>query len=640
MNGADLRQHPAYRALTPDERAAVDLRLRAGGIDAVAVAALAGAAGSLEPDDLRFWLSSASARPWALVLSGPETPAARIADELFRRLLTTIGRDGDRLAATQGLRTLSRALAAADDDLARAGFVRDEQAGAIGALVDRVATDAPGLTPETLALVLRDAGLGALAEALEAYRDENAGATGFLDRVGARMATGLFDLVHGALFVARGAPDHEGHFDGRTWRNWTANYAAEPAAFRRPRSDDEIREVVAGARKLRVVGAGHSFNDSPLCDDTMVSLDGYDAILAVDRVARTARVQAGIRLRDLNRALWAHGLGLPVLGSTDAQSIGGLVATDLHGTGRDHGFLSERVRALRIVAADGTARTVVPGDPLFHAAIGGLGTCGVVTEVELDLVDAFHLEKTVAMVDRAETEERVDTLLEAHEHLSFYYVGGASVGESIRMHTWNRTTAPPTPHWQARKAWAELTDFAISAWVPQGAEALADLDEDSALSNRLAPDQRLVLPGSVGFGRKLFYAHDEIEYGVPFERWRPCIEQVVRLLRARDFFSIVELRFTPDRSRALLGPGVGRRTAYIELATPLGQRSDSIYAEFEAILRAHGGQPHLGKKTGIDAQGMLETYGQRFLDFQAVRRAQDPDGKFLNAFTQRVFVGR
>ena len=66
-----------------------------------------------------------------------------------------------------------------------------------------------------------------------------------------------------------------------------------------------------------------------------------------------ARVQAGVRLRDLNKSLWSAGLALPVLGSTDAQSLGGLIASDLHGTGRDHGFLSEQVLALTVLVGVG-----------------------------------------------------------------------------------------------------------------------------------------------------------------------------------------------------------------------------------------------------------------------------------------------
>ncbi|HEX8703153.1 MAG TPA: D-arabinono-1,4-lactone oxidase, partial [Myxococcaceae bacterium] len=45
-------------------------------------------------------------------------------------------------------------------------------------------------------------------------------------------------------------------------------------------------------------------------------------------------------------------------------------------------------------------------------------------------------------------------------------------------------------------------------------------------------------------------------------------------------------------------------------------------------------QPHLGKATrAIDGQRM---FGERFERFQQVRARQDPEGKFTNAFTDRV----
>jgi FAD/FMN-containing dehydrogenase len=267
---------------------------------------------------------------------------------------------------------------------------------------------------------------------------------------------------------------------------------------------------------------------------------------------------------------------------------------------------------------------------------GALGTCGVVTEVELDLVNAFNLAKTIEVVDRATSEANVEALIAQNDHISFYYLAGGDEAESVRLHKWNRVSEPVTPDWPRRKAFAELSDFAVSAFLPDVAQLIAAVDEDSVFSNIVAPDHRLVMPSSEGFGRKLFYRHDEIEYGVPFENWLVCLGEIMDLLREKRFFSIVEVRFTPDRSQALLGPGVGRRTAYIELATPLGQDTAEVYDAAEDIFRAHRGQPHLGKKTRITAQEMLETYGERFLMFQEVRRAQDPKGKFSNAFTARV----
>lgn len=639
MNVHALHEHPAYLALSVEDRLAVDTRLSQWHLDAAAVAALTGGVDTLEPDDLRFWLQSTQSRPWAMITLGASSPQA---DELFQRALdlaTDLAEHPQRAERVRVARELSRAFAIAASAFAEAGFLRDEELGALWERLVALEAVEASWTPDRLLTAARESGFGEVSAAVSRHQRETSGLRGLLARATARMRTRAFNLAHGGAYLLTGTTGHEGRYEGGRWSNWTEDYAVVPTRYACPRDEETLRRIVADARQLRVVGGGHSFNDSPLCADTLVSLDALDRVLGFDPLRRTMRVQAGVRLRDLNKVLARANLALPVLGSTDAQSLGGLIATDLHGTGRDHGFLSEQILGLRVVLPDGDARDVGPGDPLFHAAMGGLGAVGVVTEVELQLVESFNLHKRTAMVDRAMTETQLDELILQHDHLSYYYIGGTSKVEAVRAHTWDQTHDPVTEGWDAAKAAQELADFGISAFLPQLAEALVQLDEDHALSNLAAPDHHLIMPAQRGFGRKLFYRHDEIELAVPFEAYHDCLREVLKLLGSEDYFSIVEVRFTPDRSQSLIGPGVGRRSAWIELATPLSQPRDTMYARVEAILRAYGGRPHLGKKTTFTHHELLDVYGERFTAFQAVRARVDPTGKMLNPFARRLFGG-
>jgi FAD/FMN-containing dehydrogenase len=645
MTAAELRLHPAYTALTPDERAAVETRLAAlsaagsGELDAEALAGLAGSVDGLDAEDLRAWLSFSAAKPWATLRPCTRPALAAAFAHALLEAAPDHAADPAYDEVERAAHGLGRALVIADDERASAKPLATETLAALVSRIERLERADRRLDEAAVDAALTTAGLTALRDALSAHRDTHRGVGGFFRRFGRWFETGVRDAVHGAKYLIEGRPEHEGEFDDGVWRSWHREIEVRPANYRRPRTEAELASLVAGARQVRVVGGGHGFNRSPECDDLLVSLDEMNALVHLDREHMTARVQAGVRLRDLNRLLWNEGFGLALLGSTDAQSIGGLIASDLHGTGRDHGFLSDQLHGVRVMAADGTVREARPGDGLFEAVMGALGTCGIVTEAEIGLVPAYHVSKTTAMVDRAAAEAELDATLAAHEHVSFYYVGGAETCVSVRRHTWDTTTEPLTPHWPTYKAVAEIQDFAISAFVPSVAELLAEIQDDAVLSDALAPDRNLVMPCSDAYGRKLFYLHDEIEYGVPFEVWRPCVDQVMRLLADRNFFSIVEVRFTPDMSRSLLGGGAGRRTAWIELATPLGQSRDAIYAEFEEIMRRFDGQPHLGKRTSIDAAELARLHGERFERFQRVRAAQDPGGKFLNEFTRRVFGG-
>ncbi len=469
--------------------------------------------------------------------------------------------------------------------------------------------------------------------------------SGFVDRV-RRFCTTIArnTLNTGAYIVSLGETTyHEGVYDRRRrrWSNWNRVFSARPQQYVRPTTEEEICRAVREATHLRVAGGGHTFNASPLTDQTLLSLDAYNRILEIDREGKRVRVQAGIRLRDMMEHLEANGFDLPTLGSTNAQSVAGLVATDLHGTGRDHGFLSEQILSLRVVNARGEAETFRPRDPTFHAVIGGLGTCGVVTEVEIACAPAYSLEKSIRIVDRAEAETNIEKYLQEHAHLSFYYLAGADTVHA-RMNVWDETPQAPKPSAARHDMTAELIDMLFSGYLlgltrtMKKARFLAWM---GLTFFKLTMDGRkTVYASSNGFRRKLFYHHDELEYGVPFETYRECLQEILDLLERKKFPCIVEVRFTPDRSQGNLGPGVGRRTCYIELAPSLARDPEEVFPEAEQVFWRYQGQLHLGKWTRATPEKLRAMFGEeRIARWREVRLRQDPGGKFDNAFTRGLF---
>ena len=132
--------------------------------------------------------------------------------------------------------------------------------------------------------------------------------------------------------------DEHGQMTDAAWRNWAGNQVAHPVAVHRPTSEHELAAVVKQAAgegaRVKVVGSGHSFTDIACTDGHLIDLSGYNRVLSIDPEARTATVQAGIRLEDLNRHLDLRGLAMPNLGDIAYQTISGAVSTSTHGTGR------------------------------------------------------------------------------------------------------------------------------------------------------------------------------------------------------------------------------------------------------------------------------------------------------------------
>ena len=96
--------------------------------------------------------------------------------------------------------------------------------------------------------------------------------------------------------------------------------------------------------------------------------------------------------------------GSPFAPSHDAQSMAGILSTDVHGTGKIYGtedekwgFVSQSVVRLKLIDGRGQIHECEPSDDLFKAAIGGIGAVGIITEVVVQGVPRFNVEQKVEM---------------------------------------------------------------------------------------------------------------------------------------------------------------------------------------------------------------------------------------------------
>jgi FAD/FMN-containing dehydrogenase len=170
--------------------------------------------------------------------------------------------------------------------------------------------------------------------------------------------------------------------------------AQNPAAVVTPTGVADIRAAVRFAAgndlPVAVRATGHGSYPS---DDALLLNTGLLAGLRVDPAARTARVEPGVRSGTLVREAAAFGLA-PLNG---ASPIVGVVGYTLGGglgpLGRAHGYAADLVRELDVVTADGELVTASPErEPeLFWATRGGKGNFGVVTSMEIDLVEMPRL---------------------------------------------------------------------------------------------------------------------------------------------------------------------------------------------------------------------------------------------------------
>ena len=422
-----------------------------------------------------------------------------------------------------------------------------------------------------------------------------------------------------------------------SYRNWSGGLRFTPRRIERPASVEEVVEAVRSAGgALRVAGSGHSFTALLTTEGTLLSLERLRGIASVDPATSTVDVLAGTPLHELSPALLAHGLAFPSLGDIDRQTVAGAFSTGTHGTGLAFRNLSSAVTGLTLV--DGRGRLVTcseQDDPdLLRAARVGLGALGVIVSVRLRLVPAFVLaeERRVEPLDvvLGELPER----LARHRHFEFFWFPHTGTVQSKAL---DATDAPA----QARGLgdWAndivlENGAFGALCWLAAAAPGTAR--GVSRLCARLASGARRVGRSHRIFASPRLVRFEEMEYALPAQAGPAALRELASLVERR----FPEVHFPVEYRQgagddAWLSPAHGRASAYVAVHVHRAQPFERYFAEAEAVLRAHGGRPHWGKRHALGAAELRPLY-PRWDDFQAQRRRLDPDGVLLSPYLRHL----
>jgi FAD/FMN-containing dehydrogenase len=203
--------------------------------------------------------------------------------------------------------------------------------------------------------------------------------------VSAEDVSGFAGTIRGRVI----GPDEEGFVEACAL--WNGTVTRRPRLIVRPTGAADVSATVRFARAhtlpLSVRGGGHNVAGNALCDGgVVIDLSGMRSV-RVDPGRRTARVEGGATLGDVDHEAQAHGLATP-LGVVSRTGVGGLT---LHGglgfLTRHFGLSCDNVIGADVVTADGhivTANAEQHSD-LLWALRGGGGNFGVVTSLEYQL---------------------------------------------------------------------------------------------------------------------------------------------------------------------------------------------------------------------------------------------------------------
>lgn len=227
-----------------------------------------------------------------------------------------------------------------------------------------------------LALVVLGALLGAIIALLLAPRSGKA--------TRAQMRRKVSQIVDKIKAVRRRTRDK---LNLKQVSNW-GNYPKVTVKFHEFEDIDTLRALLKQTNHVIPRGNGRCYGDSALAPEIISTLR-YNKFLSFDDQNGVIRCQSGVILADMLDVIVPRGWFLPVTPGTKLISVGGAIASDVHGKSQHKaGNFSDHLLEMEIMLGDGSIVKCSKEEnvDLFWTTCGGMGLTGVILNATMRLI--------------------------------------------------------------------------------------------------------------------------------------------------------------------------------------------------------------------------------------------------------------
>lgn len=222
-------------------------------------------------------------------------------------------------------------------------------------------------------------------------------------------------------------------------QNW-GNYPKTNSEVLETSSYSEIKDLIYKKSKLIARGNGRCYGDSSL-QSTIISTLKLNKFLLFDKEKGILKAEAGVLLSEILDVIIPFGFFLPVTPGTKWITIGGAVASNIHGKNHHkEGAISNFIESFELITDESNVINCsrIENAEIFINTIGGMGLTGIITTVTIRLkrIETSYIKQKSIKV------KNLTELLDYFEQYNHYTYSvawidclkkGGNMGRSILM---------------------------------------------------------------------------------------------------------------------------------------------------------------------------------------------------------------
>lgn len=430
-------------------------------------------------------------------------------------------------------------------------------------------------------------------------------------------------------------------------------YPVRDCALWQPATAEALHAALPLLKRSIARGNGRSYGDASLNPEATIDMRRLDRLIAFDDASGELVCEAGVLLSDIIGSFVPRGWFVPVTPGTRMVTVGGLIASDVHGKNH-HGAGSFCDHLLWLDLDLGDSRVLRcsadENADLFSATCGGMGLTGMIVRAAFRLTrieTAWMRQKTVRARDLGEAMavfERshdwtysvawIDCMARGRDlgRSAILLAEHASLGELDASLLATPLARPPL---KSRTVPIDLPGFALSGFnvaafnrlyyaLQRPGEALVALDPYFYPLDALSDWNRL-------YGRRGFVQYQCVLPLAESERGLRRLLEVIAAAGSGSFLAVLK-RMGPASFGLLSFPMIGYTLALDFPATPANL---ALLDRLDAITADHGGRIYLTKDARLP-RPMLALGYPKLDQFLELRAHHGLDRRFSSLLSQRL----